>query len=361
MFVFRRSTACPGALSLLALLAGLPLSATAQGVEQRTLSGDVVAIYNIAGAIRLEAGTGRDVAVQVTPRGADAARLSIATGNIRGRETLRVIYPERTILFRDADRSHDSEVRLSVDDDGTFDHHGGDFRAGRVRIVSSGSGLDANADVRVQVPAGKRVEVHLGVGDATATNVDGEISISVYAARVTTKGTRGRLTLDTGSGEVNVSDVQGDLTLDSGSGSVTLATVKGDELRIDSGSGSVQATGIDVATLSLDSGSGRTVLRAVRARDLSLDSGSGSVRLELLGDVDRLKVDAGSGGVTIGIPESLGAEVSIETGSGGIEVDVPMSVTRKGRDYLRGSIGDGRGRITVESGSGGVALRRSPF
>ena len=92
---------------------------------------------------------------------------------------------------------------------------------------------------------------------------------------------------------------------------------------------------------------------------MMVDTGSGSVEIDLSADVDRLGVDTGSGGVTIGVPSTLGAELSIETGSGGIDADIPITVKRSGRRSLTGSIGDGKGRITIETGSGGVRLRPS--
>ena len=339
-----------------------PDEVQAQDAERHTLSGDDVAIYNLAGAIRIEGGSGGgEVVVEVRRMGSDGDRLKVATGAVRGRETLRVLYPERRIVFRDGERRWGGETSVSVDDDGTFGDGRGDGWRDRDRyeIRSSGSGFEGYAEVRVVVPKGKRVAVHLAAGEASATNVDGDLVIDVHAARVTTSRTRGALDLDTGSGEVSVSDADGELRLDSGSGSVTLARVKGGRLDIDSGSGSVRGSGVECDVLSLDSGSGSVRLEGVRARDLDVDSGSGSIELQLLGDVDRLRADAGSGRVTLGIPESLGAELRIETGSGGIDVDVPATVTRHGRGTFTGRLGDGRGRIDIDAGSGGVRLRRS--
>ena len=346
-----------GAILTTALLGSAP--ADAQSVERRTLAGSEVAIYNLVGSIRLEPGTGADVVAEVGRMGDDGSKLRIETGRLRGRESLRVIYPERRILFRgDRDGSR-SRTQLWVDEDGTFGDDTDDSRGERYEIVSSGSGMDARADVRVLVPRGKRVAIHLGAGEATVSNVDGDISVDVHAADVTTTNTRGSLDLDTGSGEVRITDAQGDVTLDSGSGDVTMTRVNATRLSLDSGSGSVRGSSIESSDLRLDSGSGRVTLRGVKSPEIDLDTGSGSVELDLAADVESMRVDAGSGSVTVGVPESLGARVTIETGSGGIDVDVPITVTRKSRDYLTGSLGDGRGRLTIESGSGAVKLRRS--
>ena len=78
--------------------------------------------------------------------------------------------------------------------------------------------------------------------------------------------------------------------------------------------------------------------------------------LRLLKNVLLDPQDTGSGGVTVRVPRSLGAEVEIDTGSGGINVDVPFDYRRKDRSYVRGTIGDGEGRIYIDTGSGSVRI-----
>ena len=57
----------------------LPLAASAQTPERRTMSGSDIAVYNIAGVMRVEGGTGSDVTVEVTRGGGDASRLQMQT------------------------------------------------------------------------------------------------------------------------------------------------------------------------------------------------------------------------------------------------------------------------------------------
>jgi DUF4097 and DUF4098 domain-containing protein YvlB len=334
-------------------------------LQRYTLDGNDVAIWNLAGVIRLEGSReGGSTEVEVTRRGSDGGELRIETGRLNGRETLRVVYPGSRVVFAGrtgSDRRWSGESRMTVyvRDDGTFGDTDDERRGQRVEIRSSGDGLDASADVRIRVPRGQRVTIYLGAGEASVTNVDGDVRVDVAAADVTTSHTRGRLALDTGSGEVSISDADGELTIDTGSGGATLSRVRGPVVRIDAGSGGVRGTEIAADELELDSGSGRVTLRGVRSRDIQLDSGSGSVELELLADVERLLVDSGSGGVNIRVPESLGAMVTVETGGGGIEFDVPLTVTRRSRSSLSGQLGDGRGRIVVDTGSGSVRFQRS--
>lgn len=346
--------------AVLAMLSTFGSISLAQTPDRRTLTGNDVAVYNLAGVMRVEGGTGADVTVEVTRGGRDAGRLQLASGTVNGREALRVVYPkERRIVYRQSDWGRGrSRTSLYVDDDGTFgDNRSNDGR--RVEISSEGDGLEAYADVRVVVPRGKRLSVYLGVGEAKIDNVDGELFVDVSAAPVTATRTRGRLSLDTGSGEVRVTDAQGEVLLDTGSGSVEVMNIRGTRLSMDTGSGRVRGGDLVVDEIELDTGSGSVRLAQVQSKQITLDSGSGSVELDLRADVESVRIDSGSGGVTLGIPESLGAAIRIDTGSGGIDTDIPIQVRKAERNYLNGTIGDGKGEIVIETGSGGVRLRRS--
>ncbi len=343
-------------------------AASAQSAERYILRGERVAIYNLVGSIRLEgaAEAGGAITVEVSKRGNDGPRLKVETGAIRGRETLRVMYPERRISFR-SDRSAFTRwfdrTEIDVRADGTFgDSNTGGRWSDRdiYQISSRGGGFEGYADVVVRVPAGREIDIHLGAGDAAVTRVDGIIVVDVHAASVTTNATKGRLTLDTGAGRVHVTDASGTVFIDSGSGDVEITKVSGDHLTIDSGSGSVSGSDVSVQDMNVDSGSGSIRLRNVTAKEIVLDSGSGSVDLDLAGDVDLLRADTGSGRFVLHVPESLGAEVTIESGRRGLDVDFPMTITRRNDDYVRGTIGDGKGTIRIDTGSGGVRLRKRP-
>jgi DUF4097 and DUF4098 domain-containing protein YvlB len=329
--------------------------------ERRTLSGDRIAIYNLAGRLRVQAGTGSAVTVDITRGGRDGSRLTLASGDIRGANTLRVVYPADRIVY--PDMGYRSRTDLRVNGDGTFDDRNDSrdwYREDRVEIRGSGSGLEAFADLVVSVPKGQRLSVHWGVGEAIVSNVDGDLNINVASARISTEHTRGYLNLDTGSGAVSVVDAQGDVNLDTGSGSVTVDGVKGNDLSMDTGSGSMTVSNVDVKMLKGDVGSGGMRLSRVKAARVNLDAGSGGIDLDLTSTFEELYVDAGSGGVTVRMPGAQGAAVDIETGSGGIETDFAVQTTRFGRQRLRGQIGDGKGRIRIESGSGRVRLLKNP-
>jgi DUF4097 and DUF4098 domain-containing protein YvlB len=335
-----------------------------QPLERYTIDDDAVAIYNLVGAVRLEPGEG-GVAVQVTRAGSDAARLRVAQGEIDGRATLRVLYPEDRI---NAGRGRGSSTTLRVREDGTFGdtdgehehehgrHHRDGWDEGRKVTIASGSGLDARADLVVRVPRGHRVAVYLAVGSVAVTNVEGDLTIDTHEAEVTASGVKGGLNIDVGSGSVRATQIDGDLSVDTGSGSVEVSRVRGRSLSIDTGSGDVTGSDLEAGELSVDTGSGSIRLAGVLSPDLSLETGSGGVTAELRRDVASLRVETGSGDIAIRAPASLGAEVEIETSSGDIETDFPLQITQHARDHMVGTIGDGQGTIAIETGSGGIRL-----
>lgn len=344
--------AAGGALSVLAVLA---LGAGALEAQERyDVSGSEIAIYNLAGEVEVVGGSGSEVVVEVTRGGSDSEELSVEVGEVRGRETLRVIYPSDRVVYDR--RGWRGSTELRVEDDGTFGgHSGGD----RVRVSNSGRGLEAWADLRIIVPAGRDVSVYLAVGEITAQDVDSDLRLDTHSGAVNARGIRGDLLVDTGSGSVTVDDVTGSLSVDTGSGGVEVNNVDGGEVAIDTGSGGVSGYGITAGSVSVDTGSGSVELRQVGTAEVRIDTGSGSVEVELTQDIDLLEVDTGSGGVTVRMPEDAGAEVEVETGSGGIDVDLPLQIRSVRRDYLRGEIGDGDGRIVIDTGSGSIRLLRN--
>jgi DUF4097 and DUF4098 domain-containing protein YvlB len=337
----------------------LPLTASAQHGERYTLDGDEVAIYNLAGSLTVEPGSGA-VSVDMVRGGADAARLRVERGELEGRETLRVIYPAESIVYAGIERG--SSTTLKVREDGTFgdgdsrEHH----RGRKVRVSGEGEGLRAHADLKVRMPNGYRVCLHLAVGKVSITNVNGELLVDGHSAPVTASGTKGTLVLDVGSGPVHVSGAEGSLNVDTGSGPVEVSGFSGGELSIDTGSGGVTGSELKASEIQIDTGSGDIELAAVTSPVLTLETGSGSVGADLRGPVRELAVETGSGDVSVRAPASLAAEVEIETASGGIETDFSLQVTRHSRDHIVGRIGNGTGRVAIETGSGDVRLLKNP-
>lgn len=341
---------------LFAAVAGVwTLSPGGTALQQDTqyeLTGREIAVFNLAGEVTVEAGSGSAVVVNVTRGGSDADQLRIERGPIDDWTTLRVIYPGDRVRYRGKDGG---STDLRVRDDGTF---GGDWedRGRRVHVGDYRGGLDAHANMRIRVPEGQTFDLYLAVGTVSARNVNGEIRIDTHSAPVTTTETAGQLVIDVGSGHVESSDHEGDLDIDTGSGSVEVTGVRGDRLRVDTGSGGVTATRVSVSDMLIDTGSGGVSVTDAVARDVIIDTGSGSVDLALNANPRNVTIDTGSGSVTMTVPPSFSAELEIDTSSGGISVDFPVTTQTWERDHLEGTIGDGAARVLIDTGSGSVRI-----
>jgi len=338
--------------------------ATADPLTHRvTLSGDDVAVWNLAGLARLEAGSGSSIVVTVNQEGADAGELKLEQSPIGGRTTLRIVYPGDRIVYPEMGRG--SNTTVHVRSDGTFggkrhDNNGGDWfgGTGNVRISGSGSGLEAHADLDVSIPRGRKFTLYVACGAVTVSNVDGDLKVDTGSGTVNSTHTHGKLAVDTGSGDVNVGGAEGPVSIDTGSGDVNVSDVEGEQLKVDTGSGTIRARAIGVDELSLDTGPGGVEAASVKAGRIAVDTGSGSVALGLDVMARAISVDTGSGDVTLRVPRDAGAEISFESGSGGIDAaeDLPVQMRKVEHGTYRGRLGDGSARVVVETGSGDLRL-----
>jgi DUF4097 and DUF4098 domain-containing protein YvlB len=176
---------------------------------------------------------------------------------------------------------------------------------------------------------------------------------------VDVQGVRGALRVTSWTGRVRVRDVEGEVQVDGGVGGVDLSAVRGARLALDAGIGEASVSDVDVGEMALWVGPGRLALADVRAATIQAALGSGSLDLGLAGDVQSMRVEAGSGDVTVHAPDALGAVVQVRAGAGEFTTDLPIEVSER-RDerlgsYLAGKLGDGRGRIEIAS-SGAVRL-----
>jgi lia operon protein LiaG len=317
-----------------------------------TLQGSDVAVYNLVGTMTVEPGKGPGVQVEVTLAGADAGKLTVDLSQVRGRPALRVNYPDDHIVYPVMGRHSNSD--FEINDDGTWSNDG--HRGRRIYVRGSGDGLEAHADLVVRVPASQRVGVFLGVGKTDVSGVNALLNVEAESGDVRLSRTAGTLHVETGSGNVEARDGAGSLKIETGSGDVKLFTFSGTSLKVDTGSGNVDGSGLTSPDLSIDTGSGDISLTAIASPDVDLDTGSGNVTMEITSEVESLKAETGSGDVKLRVPDSLGAEIRLGTGSGDFRVDFPMQLTKKEEGKLLGRVGDGKGLVSVETGSGNVTL-----
>lgn len=352
----RHSLAGVPAAGLLLALAGTWTPAQAAPVRY-TIAGNKVSVYNLVGTLEILPGTGSSVTAEVEVRGPDAAKLKVQTGAIRGRQTLRVVYPDDHVI--DPSMGENSRTTLRVRSDGTFsDEKDGRDGGNRMTISGSGDGLEASANVKLLVPAGTNLMVYWGHGRASVARVDADVFLDGASMPIHAEDLHGPFHADVGSGEIEILGSDAALNIDTGSGAVRLRDVRTPEqILVDTGSGEVDGTNLKAASVAIDTGSGAITLEQVEAKSVTLDTGSGEIDLDLTSDVSTLVVESGSGDVNVSFPPGVGAQLSVETGSGGIRSELALETQVRKHDALVGRLGDGHGSIGIETGSGTVTLR----
>lgn len=226
--------------------------------------------------------------------------------------------------------------------------------SGTLRFQSSGSRLSlrqegggrrgGDARYELAVPYGSRLVLRGVSGDLVAVDVRGEVEARSTSGDVRVEGASGRARLESVSGGIDARRVAGAVRAHSVSGDVTLAGVAGD--------------------VEAESVSGEVTLNQARSAFVRLESTSGDLHFE--GSLDRAgryEFSSHSGTITLALPAGAGAQVSLETFSGELDTDFPVTLSPSERagssrrfDF---TLGAGGARVTAESFSGDLELRRA--
>jgi hypothetical protein len=345
----------------------LAAPALAERTESYRLEGKSLFLGNLIGEIQVEGHDGDAFEVEVAIRGRDSERLEPEVRRDQGtRSRLEIAFPverERRYVYppmrggrttiqvggrRDSDRGWLRELLEALTGE-------------RIEISGKGSGVEVWADVTVRVPRGGVLEVEHGVGEVSASGVNGELSFDLMSGAVSAERIDGRFDVSTGSGEVNLVDVEGEVRIDTGSGAVTVNRADSPVLVVDTGSGEVDLSNVRARRLVVDTGSGGVTAEGVSADSAMIDTGSGEVTLALaeMGDGD-FEIDTGSGAITLLVPSYASAEVEADTGSGGIQVDLrDFETLHRERDELHIRLGRGDASVRLDTGSGSIRLAAS--
>lgn len=179
--------------------------------------------------------------------------------------------------------------------------------------------------VSLAVPWDCAIDLSVLSAHTTVSGVHGTVAVRTVAGGVTLVGLTGAVDVGTVAGSVEAESLAGD---------VRVATVSGDLTLVEGTGGRVRAQSVSGAMVMDLDAFGRNDVQ------LSTVSGALTVRLPHDGDVD---VDVRSSGGTVG---SAFAGLNVRSGFG--------------TSRLVGTLGEGTGRLRINSASGDVALLRRP-
>lgn len=172
---------------------------------------------------------------------------------------------------------------------------------------------------------------------------DGKLSLGSASGSLAVEDCRcGELELDSASGSQSVlrTEVSGKTDADLASGSFTADTLACGALRVSSSSGSQEIGALRSDSVELGVSSGSIRASGLICRSIRTDGASGSVRLGFAAAPERVEVDSSSGSVTLSFPKGTGLDLDYDSGSG----------------KLRGEVIYGDLPVKVDTGSGSLTI-----
>lgn len=211
--------------------------------------------------------------------------------------------------------------------------------------------------------AGQSIVLHSGNGSITAAGLKGSTTAETSYGAISCKDfSDGDLRLKSGNGRIEISDASfGVCDARSSYGTIAAKNLQGDSIDLQSGNGSVEIDDAQAKTLNASSSYGRIAATGIAAENLTARSGNGSVNMQCTAAAPanlNAQVRSSYGSVEFVAPPEFSGEVYLSTSYGSIHTARPVTtsgeITKK---KITGRIGDGTGRIHLESGSGSVELK----
>ncbi len=275
-----------------------------------------------------------------------------------------VLLPSLTILAQDPDHSWSRTyavtgkptLTLETSDAGVEFHSCGDCHEIRIHVQVEGRKLSdyrleegqSGDQVHFLLKELPHIGVHVTWHRETRVTVESPAQLTLQAK--------------TSDGNVTLSGLQGDLNLTTGDGNLTLDHVSG-SLRIKSGDGHVKVTDADGAIDAHTSDGTLSVDGLFHA--LALHTSDGTLELNLR-EGTKLTVastiQSSDGSMTIRVPQSLAADLSVHTSDGHVECALPLTMDHyqsggEGHE-LHGKLNGGGTPLTINTSDGNVKVEQ---
>jgi hypothetical protein len=231
-------------------------------------------------------------------------------------------------------------------------------RSGETLIINVAGPHDAwrqsRIDLEITTPPNLDVNIGTASGPVEVQGMKRSVDVQAISGGVAIAG-GSAAKVSTASGTISIRDVRGPVKARSISGSVTLEDLSG-EMTLSAVSGSIHATGLRGA-LSATTISGSLVLDDFAGSPINLKTTSGDLNVAfsepIAGDFFARSI---SGSMHASLPPESDCTVHLSSISGGIHEDLPLRNLLSERHHVRGVLGQGRGRLELQSISGSISV-----
>ncbi len=211
--------------------------------------------------------------------------------------------------------------------------------------------------------AGPTILLRSSSGSITATDCKGEAKAVTSFGSITCNTFSGTtLDLKTDSGRIGISDATCRTCLAVTSyGSLGCNRVKGDTVKLKSGSGSLDLAAVDTPDLDISTSFGGIKAQEITTAKLTAGSGSGSINIVCTPATPAdltAEVRSSFGGIDFKAPPRFAGQVDLRTDFGSIRTDLPVTVSGNlDKKRVAGTVGEGKGLIRLQTGSGSISLK----
>jgi hypothetical protein len=262
------------------------------------------------------------------------------------------------------------KLTITVEPPEQHGHHKGIIS----RIIEGDWNEDIYPALRVSIPDGKAVDINSASADIDVRELAVELNVQSASSDINLENIKGNFGCDMASGDINITGLNGNVSAKgissdikmtdiigqahamTTSGDVALDHVKG-PAKVSSTSGDSRLYGID-GDLDVNTASG----------DIEVDSATGSVRANSIsGDIKLgalaaaegvFDVESVSGEIVMELSRDFKGDVAIRTVSGSINSHISAELESYSDSQIRGSVGNGAGRLTVSTTSGDINIDR---
>jgi DUF4097 and DUF4098 domain-containing protein YvlB len=236
-------------------------------------------------------------------------------------------------------------VKGTVGNGGELSLTGGGGKRTHVEIESDHNPMGVKSDLEVFVPQASSVEIE---------GFNATISVAGVTGAVTAETVNGSITQSGASKQVELQSVNGDIQVAKASGRIQAEAVNGSVVLRDA-SGDVEASTVNGKLQVIGGSFERVQIEAV----------AGPVRFEAaLASRGTLSIETVSGPVELLLPASVSADFQLSSFSGRITNELGPAAEKRSKwtpqTELSFSTGSGGARISVETLSGAIDIRKRP-
>jgi DUF4097 and DUF4098 domain-containing protein YvlB len=236
------------------------------------------------------------------------------------------------------------QVRGTVGDGGELSLEGTGKRI-HIEIDADHNPMAVKSDLEIFVPAGSSVDIEGFQATISITGVTGSVTAETVNGSIAQSGAAGHVELQSVNGGIDVKGATGRVKAEAVNGSVVVRDASGD---------------LEASTVN-----GKLHVIGGSYDRAELESVAGTVRFEsALSGRATLSIETVSAPVELLLPASIGAEFSVSSFSGRITNELGPAPEKRSKwtpqTELGFTTGSGGARITIETLSGNIAIRKRP-